>query len=279
MNKYHFKTYLISTFALSILLATSAWMSAATAATSATAMTSDAFTVAPKGILRVVYLSGNPAQGIVDPVTGRLQGVARDLAIKLSRQLAVPVELTGVGDIQSVINTVSDGRADIGFLANDPSRRGPVLFSQTYLNNPQSLIAGPDSTLISLDQADHADNPGIKIGAARGDSFTLFLKRTLKFSSLVELDNGDPVTVKKAFEQGKIDAFGASLQRLKAIQAISPGARVLPGALFNVPQAIIVSAQHSQALPVIDAFINQAREDGSLPMFIKHADNGTTMAP
>jgi galactitol-specific phosphotransferase system IIC component len=36
--------------------------------------------LAPTGVLRAVYLSGNPVQAMRDPATGRVSGISHDLA-------------------------------------------------------------------------------------------------------------------------------------------------------------------------------------------------------
>ena len=122
--------------------------------------------LAPTGMLRAVYLSGNPVQAVRDPTTGQTSGISYDLAQELARRAGVSLSFIGRDSIQAVITAVQDGQADIGFLANDPSRRGPVVFSETYLRNPQSIIvsaAGPIQVLSELDRA------GLRIGAGRTD--------------------------------------------------------------------------------------------------------------
>ena len=54
--------------------------------------------------------------------------------------------------------------------ANDPSRRGPVEFSQTYLRNPQSLVVPTGSTIQSLADLELAEVNSY-IEATRNDGF------------------------------------------------------------------------------------------------------------
>jgi polar amino acid transport system substrate-binding protein len=236
----------------------------------------DGNTVAPTGTLRAVYLAGNPVQAVRDPQTGEIRGISADLARELGRRLNVPVQMTPLGGVQAVIDAVRGAEADIGFLANDPSRHGPVQFSQTYLRNPQSVVVLNGGTINSLTEL---DRPGIRIGATKGDSVALYLSRTLTAARLVEATGTDVAEVKRLFEAKAIDAFGASRQRLTRLAAEVPTVRLLPGSLYWVPQAIIVPAGKSDALTAVNSFIDDVRRDGFLQRAIDRANVGVEIEP
>ena len=232
--------------------------------------------IAPTGTLRVVYLAGNPVQATEDPVTKQVSGVAIDIAREFGRRHAVPVSIRAIAGIQPVIDAVRNGEADIGFLANDPSRRGPIQFSQTYLRNPQSLIVPGDSPIQKFDDIDKA---GLRIGGTRADSITLYLARNLKSATLVELASGTADAVKAAFAEGKIGTFGANRKRLSEMATDLPRHRILPGSIYGVPQAIIVANDRPETLAAVEAFLNQARANGFLADAVQRAGNGTKMEP
>jgi polar amino acid transport system substrate-binding protein len=236
----------------------------------------DANTVAPTGTLRAVYLAGNPAQAVQDPKTGEIRGISADLAREFGRRFNVPVQMTPLPGVQAVIEAVSAGTADIGFLANDPSRRGTIEFSQTYLRNPQSLVVPAASNIQSFADLDRA---GLRIGATKGDSIALFLARTLKVARLVEMPGGEPADVRQAFEAKSIDAFGASRQRLARVVTDVPALRTLPGSIFGVPQAIIVPARLPERLTAVNAFLDATRNDGFLQRAIDRANVGVEIEP
>jgi polar amino acid transport system substrate-binding protein len=213
---------------------------------------------------------------VQDPRTGEIRGISADLARELARQLSVPVRLTPLAGVQQVIEAVRAGDADIGFLANDPSRRGPIEFSQTYLRNPQSVVVPNESAVQSF--AD-LDKPAMRIGATKGDSIALYFGRTLKTGRLVETDGGDGADVNRMFQSKSIEAFGASRQRLNRIVADVPGLRILPGSIFGVPQAIIVPAGMPERLAEVNRFIEAARNDGFLQRAIDRANVGVEIEP
>lgn len=236
----------------------------------------DSSTVAPTGTLRAVYLAGNPAQAVQDPKTGEIRGISADLAREFGRRLNVPVQLTPLAGVQAVIEAVNAGTADIGFLANDPSRRGTIEFSQTYLRNPQSLVVPAGSAVQSFADLDRS---GLRIGATKGDSIALFLARTLKVARLVELPGGEAAEVKQAFDAKSIDAFGANRLRLGRIVMEVPGLRMLPGSIFGVPQAIIVPARLPDRLAAVNMFLDETRKDGYLQRAIDRANIGVEIEP
>jgi polar amino acid transport system substrate-binding protein len=215
---------------------------------------------APTGTLRAVYLGTNPAQAQRNPQTGELGGASFDLATDLARRLGKPLDFKPAANPPAVIEAVRSGQADIGFVAYEATRVGPVAFSQTYMINQQSFLVLGDSPIKAV--AD-VDRPGRKIAGTRNDSVTLCMKRVLKQASLVELEN-DPAGVTRALEAREIDAFGASRARLTALARDLRGARLLPDDFFTVPQNIVVAGGRPDALAEINAFIDDVRASGFL---------------
>ena len=112
--------------------------------------------IAPGGTLRAVYLGSNPAQAVQDRSTGAIRGVAADLARELAKRINVLVELKPAPNPQGVIDAVSSGAADIGFVAYEPSRAGTVEFSQTYMLVQQSFLVLDGSSIRAIADIDRA---------------------------------------------------------------------------------------------------------------------------
>jgi polar amino acid transport system substrate-binding protein len=232
--------------------------------------------IAPTGTLRAAYLANNPAQAIRDPASGEIRGASADLARELGRRINAPVTLIPSTSPQAVIDAVSKGDADIGFVAYAPSRTGTVAFSQTYMLVRQSFLVPESSPIHSV--AD-IDQPGRRISGGKGDSITLFLARTLKQAKLIETDN-TPADTKQKFANGEIDAFGANRQRLTNMAADMPGYRLLPDNIFDVPQTIIVPKDKPEVLAEINRFIDDVRGSGFLAAAIERSRiPGVEVAP
>ena len=220
--------------------------------------TASANEIAPGGTLRAGYLASNPAQAVQDRATGAIRGASADLARELARRLNLPVEIKPLVNVAAVIESVSGGQSDIGFVAFEPSRAGTVEFSQTYMLVWQSFLvleASPIRAIADVDRAGH------KIGGTRNDSITLFMKRKLKHATIVELENNPP-EIRRMLTAGEIDGFGANRQRLTNLMKDMPGSRLLPDSLFGVPQTIIVPKGKPEALAAINRFLDDVRASG-----------------
>jgi polar amino acid transport system substrate-binding protein len=233
--------------------------------------------VAPTGTLRAAYLSGNPAQAIKDPATGTVRGVAVDLARELARRHSVEVSLIGVATPQDVIEAVQGGTADVGFVAYNPERAGPVAFSQPYMLVQQTFVVSQDSTIRSI--AD-IDRPNQKIGARKGDSIALYLARTLKRAQLVNTAQAGAAEIKQMLVSGQLDAFGANRQRLSDVLPEVTGLRLLPDDLYGVEQTLIVPTGKPDVLTLVNQFIDDLRRSGFLQSSIERSGVvGIAVAP
>jgi polar amino acid transport system substrate-binding protein len=232
--------------------------------------------VAPGGTLRAVYLGTNPAQTVRDPATGEIRGASADLARELATRSGVPLDFKPAPNPPAVIEAVKSGAADIGFVAYEATRLGTVEFSQTYMLVRQSFLVLDGSSIKAIADIDRA---GQKIAGTRNDSITLCLKRILKQATAVELEN-NPAGISKALLAREIDAIGANRQRLTTLMKTTPGSRLLPDNLFDVPQNIIVPMDRPGALAAVNKFIDDVRASGFLQAAIdKGGAIGVALAP
>lgn len=228
-------------------------------------------------MIRAAYLASNPAQATKDPATGQPRGVVPDLVRELERMRGVTVSLVGLPSPQRVIDAVRNGEAEIGFVAYNPERAGPVEFSKPYLLVNQTFIVKSDSPIKSI--AD-IDRQGHKLGATRADSIALYLRRTLKQGTLLELDDTSRETIDRLLRDGAIDAFGSNRQRLTDWTKDAKGIRLLSDDLYGVEQAIIVPGGRRDALDAANQFIDEVRRSGFLKTSIERSGVvGIAVAP
>ncbi|MBI4662214.1 MAG: transporter substrate-binding domain-containing protein [Verrucomicrobia bacterium] len=229
------------------------------------------------GTLRAVYLSSNPAHAVKDPATGEIRGAAVDLARELARRLKVEPVLTGVQSPQAAIDAVQNGKADIGFVAYNPERAGPVEFSRPYMLVQQTFLVRQDSAIRSVKDI---DRPNQSIGAGRGDSIALYLGRTLKQARLIEVTEASPGEAIQTLLAGKLDAWGANRQRLTDAMRNLSGVRLLPDDLYGVEQTIIVAKGNPEGLKAVNQFIDDVRRSGFLRAAIERSGViGIAVAP
>ena len=73
---------------------------------------------------------------------------------------------------------------------------------------------------------------------------------------------------------------GANRQRLTTLSTTTPGTRLLPDDLFNVPQNIIVPKDRPAALAAVNALIDEVRVSGFLESAIERGVAiGVAIAP
>ena len=223
---------------------------------------------APTGTLRAVFLESNPVQGRIDAKTGAVTGPANDLTRELGRQLGVPVSIKGVANAKAVIDAVKDRKADIGFLAFDPSRAADVDFSDVYALSWSSYLVPVDSPLHAV--AD-VDKKGIRIGAVKNDSPALYLSRTLMNAELKPYGALGGPDIVRLLGTGEVDAWAANRQRLMEIAAQRFDLRVLPDSFFAVRQAMVVAKGENAALERLNRFLAEARKSGLIQKSIDDA--------
>lgn len=227
--------------------------------------------------LRAVYLASNPAHAVRDPATGVVRGVAVDVTNEFARRRGTQATLTGVANPQAAMDAVRDGLADIGFVARNPERAGPVQFSQPYMLVQQTFLVGQASPIRTVADLDRTNR---KLGATRADSIALYLARTLRQATLVELDAPSADTVRQMILDGRLDAFGANRQRLTDMLRTTPGLRLLPDDLYGVEQTIIVANDRPDLLSAVNQFIDEIRSSGFLPSAIERSGViGIAVAP
>ena len=123
-------------------------------------MTSD---LAPTGTLRASINLGNPVLAQGTPVAPR--GVTVDLARELGARLGVPVELLCFDAARDSFEALSQGRADICFLAIESAREETIAFTAPYALIEGVFAVPEDSPLTS--SAD-VDRPNVRVGGQAG---------------------------------------------------------------------------------------------------------------
>jgi polar amino acid transport system substrate-binding protein len=212
-------------------------------------------------VLRVAFIAANPAMTVKDPLTGAVGGPAVELARELARRRGVEINLIGVQTPQNVIDAVRNGDADIGFVAYNPEREGPVKFSQPFMLVLQTFVVREDSPLQSVKDI---DRPNQKIGARSADSMALYLARTLKQAQLVQIAEPTGTEGIQGVLSGQWDAFGTNRQRLTEALRNAPGLRLLKDDLYGVEQTIIVPKGDEENLKAVNQFIDDIRTSGFL---------------
>jgi polar amino acid transport system substrate-binding protein len=216
--------------------------------------------------LRAAFLAGNPVQARIDPVTKAVAGPAADLGAEIASKLGRKVEMIEARGADGVLSMVREGRADIGFVAFDPTRGEGVTFSPAYLMSLNAFVVRASSPIVS--QAD-VDKPGVRLGAILGDAGGLFLQRTVKAATLqpvASADAGGPLLL-----DSTIDVLAANRQRLGDLYGQDSRMRILPGHFFEVPQAVVVRRDDAAMAALVSATVEAQLKSGAITASISRA--------
>src|SRR5262249_50762742 len=144
--------------------------------------------------------------------------LGRALAARIGIQF-VPVEYPRPG---AVIDGLRTNGWDISVLIIDPVRAKQVDYSNPTVQSDLTYLVAPGSTIQSV--AD-ADQPRVRIGAARGDASDLQLTHVLKRAEVVRTDS--IAAALELLRTGSVDAIALNRPSLIALSATLPGSRVL----------------------------------------------------
>lgn len=153
--------------------------------------------IAPTGVLRASINLGNPVLAHGTPEEPG--GITVEIAREVGRRLGVPVELLCFTAARDSFAALTDGRADLGFLAIEPARAEQVAFTEPYVVIEGVFCVPAGSAIASPDDV---DRPGVRIGVKRGSAYDLFLTRTLQHAELVRGDEGVTVFAAEGLEVG-----------------------------------------------------------------------------
>lgn len=229
--------------------------------------------LAPTGRLRVAINLGNPILARRGD-NGAPEGISIDLARAFGERRGLEVALHPVDTAAQSVAIVSSGAADLGFFAIDPARGAEVAFTAPYL-----LIEGWYLVREGSPIADNAavDRQGVRVAVGKGSAYDLFLSRTLEKATLDRAPTSPGVV--DHFLENRLDVAAGIRQQLEADQARHPGLRLLPERFMVIRQAMGVPAGRAAAVPLLDGFLREMREGGTLAGLLeKHGIAGATIA-
>lgn len=225
--------------------------------------------------LRVALNMGNPI--LTGSTSGRPApaGVAVDLGQALAEMLGARPVFLRLRTAAECLEALSDGSADLSFMAIDPQRADSLCFSSAYLEIAGAYAVHRDSGLVSNAQVDRAGN-AIAVGV--GSAYELFLSRALKHASLHRIAYSEEV-IQEMLGKGLAAAAGIR-QQLQAALADFPQARLLDENFMVIHQAMALPAgRDPAALAALESFLRHARQSGLIAASLaRHGVEGARVA-
>lgn len=229
--------------------------------------------LAPSGTLRAAINYGNPLLATRD-AQGEPRGVSVDLARELGRRLGVPVELVIYTAAGKVVEGIKGGAWDVAFYAIDPVRAADTDFSAAYLVIEGAYLVPVDSPIRRNEDVDRA---GVRVAAAKGSAYDLYLTRTLQRARLVHAPNSQAVTDLMLAQ--KLDVAAGVKQQMQADAARLPGMRLLDGRFMEIRQAMAVPKGRAAGAAYVAEFVEQMKAGGFIAEALRrHGVEGVTLA-
>src|SRR5579863_4244201 len=227
------------------------------------------------GALRVGLGLGSLTTATRDPATGEVKGPALELGRALAARMGnqfVSVEYPRPG---AVIDGLRASAWDVSILIVDPVRAEQVDFSHPFMQTDLTYLVAAGST---IQNAGDADQQGIRIAVARGDTSDLVLTRALKRAELVRTDS--IAAAVELLRTGGASAVALNRPSLIAQSAALPGSRVLGDGFGEIYSAIAIPKGHAGWLAYINEFIEEAKASGLVNRMIETlAMQGVRAAP
>jgi len=252
----------------SLLRVAAAVALAAAAGCATIATTPDAATkaLAPTGTLRVGLYPGTPTSIVGDPASGSAKGVGYDLGRALAARAGVPFEPVVFPKNAEVLAAAKAGKVDMMFTNATAVRMQDLDFSPTVLQVEQGYLVPAGSAIKT--QVD-VDRTGVRVGVSEGSTSETTLSRELVNARVVRT-----ASLRAAVDMlaaGTLDAFATNKATLFEMSDDLPGSRVLPGRWGLESFAIGIPKRRDAALPMLSAFVSDAKAQGVVARAIERA--------
>lgn len=231
--------------------------------------------LAPTGTLRAAINFGNPILANKDARTGEAVGVSIDLARELGRRLNVPVELVTFTAAGKVVEAVTANEVSIAFVAIDPQRAVSTFYTAPYVVIEGAYLVRNESPIKANEEVDRA---GIRVAAAKGSAYDLYLSRELRNAKIVHAATSQSVT--DSFLAQNLEVAAGVKQQLQMDASRVPGVRLLPGRFMVINQAMGTPISRAAAGEYLKAFIEEMKASGFVAASLeRHGIQGAAVAP
>ncbi len=231
--------------------------------------------LAPSGTLRAAINLGNPILANRGAANQAPHGVSVDLATELARRLGVSLELVIFEAAGKVVEGAKANAWDIAFVAIDPLRGQDMLQTPPYVVIEGAYLVANGSPLRSNDEV---DVPGVRIAAAKGSAYDLYLGRELKQARIVHSPTSQ--TVVDVFMAQKLDVAAGVKQQLEADAQRIGGVRLLPGRFMVINQAMATPKGRDAAARLLHGFVEEMKASGFVAQALaRHGIKGAAVAP
>ena len=215
----------------------------------------------PTGKLRIGVASAPSASPlfVVKDVDGTARGVTVDLGNALAKELGVEAEFMVAPNTGELTDALEAGRIDVSFMPVDDERKKRIDFGPVYFQVESTYMVTAASGIKTVHEVDRA---GMRVVGIANTTTIRAAARTLKNTTVIAAPSiGDAMAMMTG---GKADAFALSRDSLPPFVAGLPGSRMVEGGFQFTGVAIAVPKRRPEALASVTAFLQQAKQSGTV---------------
>lgn len=232
-------------------------------------------TLAPTGTLRAAINFGNTVLAQKDPVTDEPRGVSGELAREFAKRLGIPMEFVTFDAAGKVFEALKRGEWDIAFMAIDPVRAAEIDFTGPYVLIEGAYVV-PKGSAIKANE--DVDRDGIRVAAAKGSAYELYLTRTLKKAKVVMQPTGPEAC--EMFLRDKLEVAAGVKQPMTQFAAAHPETRLLPGRFMAIEQAMGMPKGRDAGVRTLREFVEEMKASGFVARALERSgQNEAVVAP
>jgi polar amino acid transport system substrate-binding protein len=217
----------------------------------------------PTGRLRVGIGVGPVASAFwaMRQPDGSARGVTVALAEEAARRLGVPLELQPRNSSGEVVEAgaTAEPAWDLAFMPVDAERVARLAFGPDYYLSTSTYLVPAGSALRRVEEANAA---GVRIFGVANTTTIRAAQRTAPLASVTGARSVDEVLERMA--RGEVDAVALGRESLESLVARLPGARILDGHFHALGTAVVVPRGRPLSLAWATAFIESAKQDGTV---------------
>jgi polar amino acid transport system substrate-binding protein len=225
--------------------------------------------LAPTGRLRAAINFGNAVLAQPDPAGGPPRGVSGELARELAMRLGVGIDYVTFDAAGKVFEALKAGLWDVAFLAVDPVRAAGIAFTAPYVVIEGVYVVPKESRLQTVEDV---DRDGVRIAAAKGSAYDLYLSRAIKRATLVRQPSG-PEALEMFLRDG-LEAAGGVRQPLNAFVQAHPDTRIIPGRFMAIEQAMGTVKGRDAGVAYLRTFIEEMKASGFVARALEASGQG-----
>jgi polar amino acid transport system substrate-binding protein len=163
---------------------------------------------------------------------------------------------------------MSEGRADICFLAIEPERESEVAFTAPYVVIEGMFAVPADSAMTT---AGEVDRDGIRVGVKEGSAYDLFLTRTFEHAVVVRGDEGVDV-----FRALGLEVAAGIREPMTDFVSDNPGFRLLEGRFMEIRQAVGTTATRApETVQFLRDFVDELVDSGFVAEALRRSTVGS----